>query len=68
MTNYRFEICDHHDQPQFNYCFDCGSPLVKVSMPDGDVLTCKQMPIHIQLWLKPHVGDLENDECEIKAI
>jgi len=63
MTNYRFSICEYHDKPQFKFCFDCGSPLKEVEMPEGKTLTCSRNWVHVRIFLRPHEGDLEGD-CE----
>lgn len=68
MTNYRFILCRHHDKSQFNFCFDCGSPLIEIKLENEKLLTCKKNTYHVKLFLKPHDGDLENDECEIEVI
>ena len=63
MTNYRFEICEIHDKPQFNYCFDCGAPLREEILEGKKTLTCSRLWPHVMIWIIPHGGDLESD-CE----
>jgi len=67
MTNYRFSICEYHDKPQFNYCFDCGSPLKVVILEGEEVLTCSKCEWHVKILLRPHEGDLEGD-CEMVKV
>lgn len=54
MTNYRIQICEEHDKPQFKYCFDCGSPLIPVSYPDGVCWTCSKNTYHVKFFPLPH--------------
>ena len=68
MTNYRLEICEHHDRPQFNYCFDCGAPLEELIVGGQTTLTCSKNWVHLRIFLKQHKGDLEKDSCEPKVI
>jgi len=63
MTNYRLSICEYHDRPQFNYCFDCGAPLVEQDLPEGKTLTCSKLWVHMRVFLRPHEGDPDGD-CE----
>lgn len=68
MTNYRLSICELHDLPQFNACFDCGSPLTEQILEGERTLTCSVNWVHVRIWLRPHEGDPESD-CEgIKVI
>lgn len=64
MTNYRIEICELHDKPQTNFCFDCGSPLIEIELSDGKVLACKSNTYHVKYFPKPHEGDPEGD-CDL---
>jgi hypothetical protein len=68
-TNYRLEICEWHDKPQFNFCFDCGAPLKEVILEGQEFWTCSKNSVHLKLWTIPHKGDLEDTDCEgIKVI
>lgn len=65
MTNYRLNICELHDKPQVNFCFDCGSPLVMIEMSDGKVLACKSNTYHVKFFILPHseATDPEEEGC-----
>jgi hypothetical protein len=71
MTNYRISVCEYHDKPQFNFCFDCGSPLKfepKGDHTDFDSLTCSRNWVHCRIFLQEHEGNPENTDCEDKEI
>lgn len=52
MTNYRLRICEEHDRPQFNFCFDCGAPLVEERIGGENTLTCSMNPYHVRIRLE----------------
>jgi DNA-directed RNA polymerase subunit M/transcription elongation factor TFIIS len=58
-------MCAYHDKPQFNFCFDCGSPLVPVRFSDGAYWVCEKnmYHVHIEVEEREHVNP-EGDYCE----
>jgi len=68
MTNYRLWLCDFHDRPQFKYCFDCGAPLIEEEVQGKKTLTCSKSWVHLRIFLRPHKGNLEEDDCEPRVI
>jgi hypothetical protein len=71
MTNYRITICKYHDQPQFNFCFDCGAPLKfepKSNENEFDTLTCSRHWVHCRIFLEEHDGDVDETDCPERVV
>jgi len=66
MTNYRLNICEVHDLPQFAYCFDCGALMKEDDVPG--TRTCTRNWVHLRLFVLPHVGDPETTDCDPECL
>ena len=57
MTNYRLEMCEECDKPQFKVCFDCGRPITlrgESPLTGEKTYGCSAMNFHLLIFTKTH--------------